>query len=69
VTAQSHKAIHNLLREVEDVAREDGVGFEGLKKSTKENPESEYQGDFFKSESENSRFIAMSRQALLANRA
>ncbi len=63
VTAQSHKAIHNLLRELEDVAREDDVRFRGLKKSTKENPESEYESDFFKSESNNSRFFEMSRQA------
>ena len=32
VTATSHKAIHNLLEEVEDVAREEGVAFRGLKK-------------------------------------
>jgi uncharacterized protein len=32
VTAQSHKAIHNLLAEVERAAREDGFVFRGLKK-------------------------------------
>jgi uncharacterized protein len=63
VTAQSHKAIHNLLRELETVARKDGVPFRGLKKSTTENPESGYQSDFFTSESVNSRFVEMSRQA------
>src|SRR5207249_8762861 len=32
VMAQSHKAIHNLLAEVEKTAREEGVAFRGLKK-------------------------------------
>ncbi len=43
IAAQSHKAIHNLLAEIERVAREAGVRFSGLKKSTG-NPESEYVG-------------------------
>ena len=34
VTATSHKAIHNLLFEVERVAAREGVDFKGLKKST-----------------------------------
>jgi predicted RecB family nuclease len=34
VTATSHKAIHNLLAEVERVAAAEGVDFKGLKKST-----------------------------------
>jgi predicted RecB family nuclease len=34
VTATSHKAIHNLLFEVERVAAAEGVDFKGLKKST-----------------------------------
>jgi uncharacterized protein len=34
VTATSHKAIHNLLLEVERVAAREGVEFKGLKKST-----------------------------------
>jgi uncharacterized protein len=50
ISAQSHKAIHNLLDEVEKVAREDGVRFRGLKKSAAGNPESEYGGDFIRSE-------------------
>jgi uncharacterized protein len=40
VAATSHKAIHNLLREVEDVARREGVSFRGLKKGSK------YEGPF-----------------------
>jgi predicted RecB family nuclease len=40
VTAQSHKSIHNLLEEIEKVAREEGVEFSGLKKGD------EYEGPF-----------------------
>ena len=42
IAAQSHKAIHNLLSEIEKVARSGGVRFKGLKKSSAANPESEY---------------------------
>jgi predicted RecB family nuclease len=41
VSSTSHKAIHNLLREVEAVAP---AGFRGLKKKTGGNPESVYDG-------------------------
>ena len=41
VTATSHKAIHNLLDEVEKAAAEEGVRFRGLKKAG-ESEESEY---------------------------
>ena len=57
VAAQSHKAIHNLLYEIEKVAREEGVTFQGLKKSTASNPESEYDGEFIKNESEVSKVV------------
>lgn len=50
IAAQSHKAIHNLLDEVERVARGEGVRFRGLKKSTAGNIESAYEGEFIKSE-------------------
>jgi predicted RecB family nuclease len=43
VTATSHKAIHNLLFEVERVAAAEGVDFKGLKKSTG-SEESEFNG-------------------------
>jgi predicted RecB family nuclease len=43
VTATSHKAIHNLLFEVERVAAAEGVDFKGLKKSTG-SEESEFRG-------------------------
>jgi predicted RecB family nuclease len=55
ITAQSHKAIHNLLAEVEKVAEAAGVRFKGLKKSTG-NPESEYDGAFIKSDDDNTTF-------------
>lgn len=50
VAAQSHKAIHNLLNEIEKFARETGLHFCGLKKSSADNPESVYESEFIKSE-------------------
>jgi len=56
IAAQSHKAIHNLLDEIETVARDTGVRFKGLKKSSAGNPESEYDGEFIQSDPDNSTF-------------
>lgn len=56
IAAQSHKAIHNLLAEVEKVARETGLRFKGLKKSSAGNPESEYDGEFIESDPDNAIF-------------
>ena len=42
VAATSHKAIHNLLAEVERAAAKDGVAFRGLKKSSGSNDESTF---------------------------
>jgi uncharacterized protein len=42
VTATSHKAIHNLLDEVERAAQQEGVSFQGLKKAGKDDEESNY---------------------------
>ena len=42
VAAQTHKAIHNMLAEVEQVAAERGVTFRGLKKSTAREPDTEF---------------------------
>lgn len=44
VAATSHKAIHNLLAEVEEAAREEGLRFRGLKKASGGNDESFYDG-------------------------
>jgi uncharacterized protein len=46
ITANSHKAIHNLLDEVEIVATERNVAFRGLKRSTDE-PETRYESAHF----------------------
>jgi uncharacterized protein len=51
VAAQSHKAIHNLLDEVEKVAAERAVSFEGLKKSS--GPDSLFDGQFIHSTNSN----------------
>jgi len=56
IAAQSHKAIHNLLAEVEKVARGTGVRFKGLKKSSTGNPESEHDSEFIRSDPENATF-------------
>src|SRR5229473_486175 len=50
IAAQSHKAIHNLLAEIEKVARATGLRFQGLKKASAGNPESEYHGEFIQSD-------------------
>ena len=42
VASTSHKAIHNLLDEVQKTARKAGVAFRGLKKCTKGDAETEY---------------------------
>ena len=44
VAATSHKAIHNLLEEVEKAAAEEGLRFRGLKKASGGNDESFYDG-------------------------
>jgi hypothetical protein len=55
VSATSHKAIHILLREVEDVAREWKLSFRGLKKSSG-GAESKYTGEFITSSDDNDDF-------------
>jgi uncharacterized protein len=50
VMANSHKAIHNLLDEVERVAAERGVTFVGVKKYTDDHPEQEYFGAHFRND-------------------
>jgi uncharacterized protein len=53
VTATSHKAIHNLLDEVEKAAVEEGVSFAGLKKAGKDDEESNYENTHIKSVPDN----------------
>lgn len=46
VTANSHKAIHNLLHEIEAAADEHDVSFQGLKKASSGNDESRFVSGF-----------------------
>jgi uncharacterized protein len=65
MAAQSHKAIHNLLNEIEKFARETGLSFRGLKKSSRNNPESVYEGDFITSEEHFADFVEKAKSAEL----
>ncbi|HXP94250.1 MAG TPA: TM0106 family RecB-like putative nuclease [Candidatus Binatia bacterium] len=56
VAAPSHKAIHNLLREIEHVAAAESFQFSGLKKATKENEESYFESRFIRSSESNTDF-------------
>ena len=47
VAATTHKAIHNLLKEVEAVAMKEGFVFRGLKKSTGGDEDTQFNGTFF----------------------
>jgi predicted RecB family nuclease len=49
VASTSHKAIHNVLDAVEDAATESSLGFTGLKKASRGNPESRYESDHIES--------------------
>ena len=50
ITSNSHKAIHNLLEKIENVAVEKGISFQGIKKASKGNEESFFGGQFIKNE-------------------
>jgi predicted RecB family nuclease len=70
VAAQSHKAIHNLLKEIEKFGRDTGFVFRGLKKSSGDNPESVYEDDFVTSEEQFAPFIEKAKRVdLLAGTA
>lgn len=45
ITSNAHQAIHNLLDMVVEVARDQGVSFQGVKKSSGGNPDSVYKGE------------------------
>jgi len=45
VSSNSHKAINNLLEKVEELAREKGITFTGIKKASEQDPESFLKGD------------------------
>lgn len=61
VAANSHKAIHNVIDRVEELALERGIAFSGVKKSS--GGDSEYEGRFIHSERDASR-IPSSAQLL-----
>ncbi len=47
VASNSHKAIHNLLQGVVEIADEQGVAFRGFKKKSSSNPDSNFTSDAF----------------------
>jgi uncharacterized protein len=65
VTATSHKAIHNLLDEVEAAAKEEGLRFRGLKKSSSDNAESTYETDSISSADKTEAFTGAGAETLL----
>ena len=64
VTATSHKAIHNLLAEVERAAAEEGMTFRGLKKSS-DDDESAYKGTQITNEDDIDAFASAGPDVLL----
>ena len=56
VAATSHKAIHNLLAEVEEVAHDQSVPFVGLKKGSKDHVESLYDGRYVRTSTDTGDF-------------
>src|SRR6185503_1710931 len=70
VAATSHKAIHNLLDQIEAAAREDGVSFRGLKKCSAGSAETEYRSDSITSVGDLKKLVAAApRVQLLAGTA
>jgi len=50
ITSNSHKAIHNLLQRIEEIANERGIEFQGIKKASSGNEETFFNGTFVKNE-------------------
>ncbi len=50
ITSNSHKAIHNLLSRIENVAKEKDVSFLGVKKASNSNKETYFEGRYIKNE-------------------
>ena len=65
VTATSHKAIHNLLDEVERAAEKEGLRFRGLKKSSGDNAESHYESASIASAGKTEAFTGATADTLL----
>src|SRR6185295_1607129 len=64
VTSTSHKAINNLLKAVEEVAREKGVRFSGVKKSSATDAETAFNGRFIESIADRAKAISAKSQLL-----
>jgi predicted RecB family nuclease len=56
IASQSHKAIHKLLAEIEEDARDTGVSFRGLKKASGPK-ETRWETDYFESTTKNEDFV------------
>ena len=69
VAATSHKAIHNLLAEVEEAAAEEGLRFRGLKKASAGNDESFYDSPSITSATDVAAFASASDAMLFAGTA
>jgi uncharacterized protein len=65
VTSTSHKAIHNLLDEVEKVAAGEGIAFRGFKKGGGDNDESRYESASIVTVSETKAFAGAAPDVLL----
>jgi len=61
VAATSHKAIHNLLAEVEKAAAEEGLRFRGLKKASNNSDESFYDSASVTNETDAAAFASARR--------
>jgi superfamily I DNA and/or RNA helicase len=66
VTAQSHKAIHELLASAEDAARDVGFTFKGWKKCSARDPGTEYDGEMVENIADNDPFPGPPDVQLLA---
>jgi uncharacterized protein len=64
VSALSHKAIHNLLAEVEHVAAAEGLSFRGLKKGSPQSRDSGFDGRFISTTDDNAECASFTGQLL-----
>lgn len=58
ISSNSHKAINNLLGGIEKVALQEGLSFSGVKKSSKDNSDSHFRGQFIKNVFKNDQIFA-----------
>ncbi|PYN26567.1 MAG: hypothetical protein DMD99_05165, partial [Candidatus Rokuibacteriota bacterium] len=65
VAATSHKAIHNLLDQIGEAAREEGVRIRGLKKSSAGSAETEYTADWVTNLADTDKLVTAAPRAQL----